>query len=167
MNIDSIENGYVIDHIPAGRAMRVYEILNLSKLDCQVAIITNAKSKKNKSKDIIKINDLIDLDLDVISYIAPDATVNVIRDSVRVEKKTLTPPKQLVNVIKCPNPHCICNNENIDHISNLRMHIRHIAVFIAKQNQINIQFIFKVRKHQFSDFFCVSFYYLFSLINII
>ena len=100
MNIDSIENGYVIDHIPAGRAMRVYEILNLSKLDCQVAIITNAKSKKNKSKDIIKINDLIDLDLDVISYIAPDATVNVIRDSVRVEKKTLTPPKQLVNVIK-------------------------------------------------------------------
>lgn len=119
MNIDSIENGYVIDHIPAGRAMRVYEILNLSKLDCQVAIITNAKSKKNKSKDIIKINDLIDLDLDVISYIAPDATVNVIRDSVRVEKKTLTPPKKLVNVIKCPNPHCICNNENIDHIFKL------------------------------------------------
>lgn len=119
MNIDSIENGYVIDHIPAGRAMRVYEILNLSKLDCQVAIITNAKSKKNKSKDIIQINDLIDLDLDVISYIAPDATVNVIRDSVRVEKKTLTPPKQLVNVIKCPNPHCICNNENIDHIFKL------------------------------------------------
>lgn len=119
MNIDSIENGYVIDHIPAGRAMRVYEILNLSKLDCQVAIITNAKSKKNKSKDIIKINDLIDLDLDVISYIAPDATVNVIRDSVRVEKKTLTPSKQLVNVIKCPNPHCICNNENIDHIFKL------------------------------------------------
>lgn len=119
MNIDSIENGYVIDHIPAGRAMRVYEILNLSKLDCQVAIITNAKSKKNKLKDIIKINDLIDLDLDVISYIAPDATVNVIRDSVRVEKKTLIPPKQLVNVIKCPNPHCICNNENIDHIFKL------------------------------------------------
>ena len=119
MNIDSIENGYVIDHIPAGRAMRVYEILNLSKLDCQVAIITNAKSKKNKSKDIIKINDLIDLDLDVISYIAPDATVNVIRNSVRVEKKTLIPPKQLVNVIKCPNPHCICNNENIDHIFKL------------------------------------------------
>lgn len=119
MNIDSIENGYVIDHIPAGRAMRVYEILNLSKLDCQVAIITNAKSKKNKSKDIIKINDLIDLDLDVISYIAPDATVNVIRNSVRVEKKTLTPPKKLVNVIKCPNPHCICNNENIDHIFKL------------------------------------------------
>lgn len=119
MNIDSIENGYVIDHIPAGRAMRVYEILNLSKLDCQVAIITNAKSKKNKSKDIIKINDLIDLDLDVISYIAPDATVNVIRNSVRVEKKKLIPPKKLVNVIKCPNPHCICNNENIDHIFKL------------------------------------------------
>ena len=119
MNIDSIENGYVIDHIPAGRAMRVYEILNLSKLDCQVAIITNAKSRQDKSKDIIKLNVLIVLYLDVISYIAPDATVNVIRDSVRVEKKTLTPPKQLVNVIKCPNPHCICNNENIDHIFKL------------------------------------------------
>lgn len=119
MNIDSIENGYVIDHIPAGKAMKVYEILNLSKLSCQVAIITNAKSKKNVSKDIIKINDLIDLDLDTISYIAPDATVNVIKNSVRVDKKSLTLPTQLKNVIKCPNPRCICNNENIDHVFKL------------------------------------------------
>lgn len=119
MNIDSIENGYVIDHIPAGKAMRVYEILNLSELSCQVAIITNAKSKKNISKDIIKINDLIDFDLDTISYIAPDATVNVIRNSVRVEKKKLSLPKELKNVIRCPNPRCICNNEGIDHIFKL------------------------------------------------
>ncbi|MBR3149872.1 MAG: aspartate carbamoyltransferase regulatory subunit [Eubacterium sp.] len=119
MNIDSIENGYVIDHIPAGSAMRVYEILKLSKLSCQVAIITNAKSKKNVSKDIIKINELIDLDLDVVAFIAPDATVNIIRDSVRVEKKKLLLPETLTNVIKCPNPRCICNNENIDHIFKL------------------------------------------------
>lgn len=119
MNIDSIENGYVIDHIPAGKAMRVYEILNLSKLSCQVAIITNAKSKKNVSKDIIKINCLIELDLDTISYIAPDATVNVIKNSERVEKKNLSLPDRLKNVIKCPNPRCICNNESIDHIFKL------------------------------------------------
>ncbi|MBR2277762.1 MAG: aspartate carbamoyltransferase regulatory subunit [Eubacterium sp.] len=119
MNIDAIENGYVIDHIPAGKAMRVYEILKLSKLNCQVAIITNAKSKKNASKDIIKINELIDLDLDVIAFIAPDATVNVIKDSIRVEKMKLSLPDTLTNVIKCPNPRCICNNENIDHIFKL------------------------------------------------
>ena len=119
MNIDAIENGYVIDHIPAGKAMRVYEILKLSKLSCQVAIITNAKSKKNNLKDIIKINELIDLDLDVIAFIAPDATVNIIKDSKRVEKKKLSLPHTLTNVIRCPNPRCICNNENIDHIFKL------------------------------------------------
>ncbi|MGN0522632.1 MAG: aspartate carbamoyltransferase regulatory subunit [Eubacterium sp.] len=119
MNIDAIENGYVIDHIPAGKGMQVYEILNLSALSCQVAIITNAKSKKKASKDIIKINDLIDLDLDIIAYIAPDATVNVIKDSKRVEKKSLKMPKTLTNVIHCPNPRCITNNEDIDHVFTL------------------------------------------------
>lgn len=119
MNIDSIENGYVIDHIPAGKGMRVYDILNLSTLACQVAIITNAKSKKNEVKDIVKINSLIDLDLDVIAYIAPQATVNVIKDSARIEKRNLTLPKQLKNVVKCRNPRCICNNEDIDHIFTL------------------------------------------------
>lgn len=119
MNIDAIENGYVIDHIPAGKGMRVYEILNLGTLSCQVAIITNAKSKKNYSKDIIKINDLIDLDLDVIAYIAPDATVNIIKNSQRVEKRKLSMPEELRDVIKCPNPRCICNNESISHIFRL------------------------------------------------
>lgn len=119
MRIDSIENGYVIDHIPAGKGMRVYQILNLSQLDCQVAIITNAKSKKNSVKDIIKINDLIELDMNAIAYIAPDATVNVIQNSKRVEKKKLILPQQLTNVIKCPNPRCICNNESIDHVFKL------------------------------------------------
>ena len=116
MNIDAIENGYVIDHIPAGKAMRVYDVLNLSKLDCQVAIITNAKSKKKQAKDIIKINELIALDMDAVAYIAPDATVNIIKNNERVEKRKLTLPDRLINVIKCPNPRCICNNENIDHI---------------------------------------------------
>lgn len=96
--------------------MRVYEIMQLSKLTCQVAIITNAKSVKNGAKDIIKINDLIDLDLDVIACIAPNATVNVIQNGVRIEKKKLRLPDMLTNVIRCPNPRCICNHESIDHV---------------------------------------------------
>ncbi len=119
MNIDSIENGYVIDHIPAGKGMQIYNILSLDKLSCQVAIITNAKSKKNDVKDIIKINELVDLDLDVIAYIAPNATVNVIKNCERIEKKSLSLPKEIKNVIKCPNPRCISNNEDIDHIFKL------------------------------------------------
>ncbi|WP_448903926.1 aspartate carbamoyltransferase regulatory subunit [Eubacterium sp.] len=119
LNIDSIENGYVIDHIPAGKGMQIYNILSLDKLFCQVAIITNAKSKKNDVKDIIKINELVDLDLDVIAYIAPNATVNVIKNSERIDKKNLSLPKEIKNVVKCPNPRCISNNEDIDHIFKL------------------------------------------------
>ena len=119
MNIDSIENGYVIDHIPAGKGMQIYNILSLDKLSCQVAIITNAKSKKNDVKDIIKINELVDLDLDVIAYIAPNATVNVIKNRERIDKKNLSLPKEIKNVVKCPNPRCISNNEDIDHIFKL------------------------------------------------
>ncbi|WP_367118521.1 aspartate carbamoyltransferase regulatory subunit [uncultured Eubacterium sp.] len=119
LNIDSIENGYVIDHIPAGKGMQIYNILSLDKLSCQVAIITNAKSKKNDVKDIIKINELVDLDLDVIAYIAPNATVNVIKNCERIDKKSLSLPKEIKNVIKCPNPRCISNNEDIDHIFKL------------------------------------------------
>ena len=119
MNIDSIENGYVIDHIPAGKGMAIYNYLSLDKLDCQVAIITNAKSQKNTVKDIIKINELVDLDMDIISFVAPNATVNVIKSSQRIDKKKLDMPKQIKNIVKCPNPRCICNNEDIDHIFKL------------------------------------------------
>nr|WP_308567891.1 aspartate carbamoyltransferase regulatory subunit [uncultured Eubacterium sp.] len=119
MNIDSIENGYVIDHIPAGVGMKIYNNLNLDRLDCQVAIITNAKSSKNRVKDIIKINSLIDLDFDVVAFLAPQATVNVIENSQRTEKKKLTLPLEIKNIVKCTNPNCICNNENIDHIFKL------------------------------------------------
>lgn len=119
MNIDSIENGYVIDHIPAGKGMAIYNYLSLDKLDCQVAIITNAKSKKNTVKDIIKINKLVDLDMDIISFVAPNVTVNVIKNSQRIDKKKLDMPKQIKNIVRCPNPRCICNNEDIDHIFKL------------------------------------------------
>ncbi|WP_448920568.1 aspartate carbamoyltransferase regulatory subunit [Eubacterium sp.] len=119
LNIDSIENGYVIDHIPAGKGMQIYNVLSLDKLNCQVAIITNAKSQKNNVKDIIKINELVELDLDIIAYIAPEATVNVIKDSQRIDKKLLTLPKEIKNIVKCPNPRCISNNEDIDHIFKL------------------------------------------------
>lgn len=119
MNIDSIENGYVIDHIPAGKGMQIYNVLSLDKLNCQVAIITNAKSKKNDVKDIIKINELVELDLDIIAFIAPEATVNVIKDRQRIDKKLLSLPKEIKNIVKCPNPRCISNNEDIDHIFKL------------------------------------------------
>ena len=119
MNIDSIENGYVIDHIPAGKGMQIYNVLSLDKLNCQVAIITNAKSQKNDVKDIIKINEFVELDLDIIAFIAPEATVNVIKDRQRIDKKLLSLPKEIKNIVKCPNPRCISNNEDIDHIFKL------------------------------------------------
>ena len=119
MNIDSIENGYVIDHIPAGKGMQIYNVLSLDKLNCQVAIITNSKSQKNDVKDIIKIHELVELDLDIIAFIAPEATVNVIKDRQRIDKKLLSPPKEIKNIVKCPNPRCISNNEDIDHIFKL------------------------------------------------
>ena len=119
MNIDSIENGYVIDHIPAGKGLQIYNVLSLDKLNCQVAIITNAKSQKNDVKDIIKINELVELDLDIIAFIAPEATVNVIKDRQRIDKKLLSLPKEIKNIVKCPNPRCISNNEDIDHIFKL------------------------------------------------
>lgn len=111
MKIDKIENGYVLDHITAGSGMKVYEALGLSKEKCQVAIIQNAKSEKLGVKDIIKVNELIDLDLDVLAFIDKSITVNIIKDGV-ASKKTLTPPKRIVNVAKCPNPRCISNVED-------------------------------------------------------
>lgn len=115
MKIDEIENGYVLDHISAGNGMRVYEALGLDKLSCQVAIIQNAKSKKLGVKDIIKVNELIDLNLDVLGFIDSNITVNVIKNGV-AEKVTLTVPKKIVNIVKCSNPRCISNVEdNIDY----------------------------------------------------
>lgn len=111
MNIDSIINGIVIDHISAGRGMQLYHLLHLDQLDCSVAIIKNVHSQKMGRKDIIKVDAAIDIDTDVIGYVDPGATVNVIRDGQLVEKRPITLPEKLVNVIRCKNPRCISTTE--------------------------------------------------------
>lgn len=111
MNIDSIRNGIVIDHIQAKKGMQIYEALNLGNLDCSVAIITNARSKKMGRKDIIKIDKDINLDLDILGYIDPNITINIIKDDKRVEKYHVETPKIITNIIKCKNPRCITSIE--------------------------------------------------------
>jgi len=111
MNIDTIENGYVIDHITAGKAMEIYNLLNLQSLDCQVALITNAKSKKTIIKDIIKIGKLIDIDLDKLATIDPNVTINIVKNDKIIEKKKLKLPEKIINVYKCNNPRCITSTE--------------------------------------------------------
>ena len=111
MNIDSIQNGVVIDHIAAGCGMKLFNLLGLDELDASVAIIKNVQSKKMGKKDIIKIDADIDLNLDVIGYVDPDATVNVIKNGVLTEKMSIDMPETLVNVIQCKNPRCITSCE--------------------------------------------------------
>lgn len=111
MNIDSIKNGIVIDHIQAKKGMEIYELLELEKLDCSVAIITNAKSEKMGRKDIIKIDKDINLDLDILGYIDPNITINIIKNDERVEKFHVKLPEKIVNVLKCKNPRCITSVE--------------------------------------------------------
>ena len=112
MNIDSIQNGVVLDHIQAGKSMEIYQYLHLDQLDCSVAIIKNARSGHMERKDIIKIDSPVDLDLDVLGYIDPNITVNIIRDGKLVEKKHLELPEKLVNVLRCKNPRCITVSES-------------------------------------------------------
>ncbi len=120
MNIDSIQNGIVIDHITAGRGMELYDLLNLGALDVSIAIIKNVSSKKMGKKDIIKIDADIPVDLDVIGYVDPNATINIIKDGVLVDKKSLSLPERLVNVLKCKNPRCITSCEQeLPHIFRL------------------------------------------------
>ena len=111
MNIDSIHNGIVLDHIQAGKAMEIYRFLGLDALDCSVAIIQKAPSKKQGRKDIIKIDSEMALDLNILGFIDPQITVNVIQDGELVEKKHLTLPKQIRDVLKCKNPRCITSVE--------------------------------------------------------
>ncbi|MBQ2767956.1 MAG: aspartate carbamoyltransferase regulatory subunit [Clostridia bacterium] len=120
MIIDEIHNGIVIDHIRAGGAMELYRILGLEELSCSVAIIKNATSSKMGKKDIIKIDEVIDLDLDVLGYVDPGITVNIIREGERVQKFKPTLPERVTNVIKCKNPRCITTTEQeLDHIFKL------------------------------------------------
>ena len=111
MNIDAIKNGLVIDHIPAGESMTIYRLLHLDRLDCSVAIIKNVVSGKMGKKDIIKIDSTLDINLDILGFISPDITVNVIRDGSRVEKKCLALPEVLTGVLACKNPRCITSVE--------------------------------------------------------
>lgn len=120
MNIDSIKNGIVIDHIVAGGGMELYHLLGLDKLDCSVAIIKNVNSSKMGKKDIIKIDAAINIDMDILGYVDPDATINIIRDGKRVEKKKINLPQTLTNVIFCKNPRCITTTEQeLPHIFKL------------------------------------------------
>lgn len=117
MKIDSIKNGIVLDHISAGNAMKVYEALGLDKLDCSVAIIKNVKSNKMGKKDILKIDNELTLDFEVLGYLDPNITVCIIKDGNLVEKKKLKLPQKIVNIEKCKNPRCITSVEpDLDHV---------------------------------------------------
>ena len=111
MNIDSIKNGIVIDHITAGLGMQLYRLLSLDELDCTVALIKNVSSNKMGKKDIIKIDAAIDLNMDILGYVDENVTVNIIRGGELVEKKRIALPERLTNVIFCKNPRCITSTE--------------------------------------------------------
>lgn len=111
MIIGQIKDGIVLDHITAGRGMEIYNILKLSRLNCTVAMIENAASEKMGRKDIIKIGQVIDINLDVLGYIDPGITVNIIKDGELVKRQKLSLPERVVGVIKCKNPRCITSVE--------------------------------------------------------
>ena len=120
MTIDSIKNGIVIDHIPAGKSMELYRYLKLDEVDCSVAILRNVASEKLGRKDIIKVDQVLELNWEILGYLAPHCTVNIIRDGNNVEKRHLQLPEQLVGVIQCKNPRCITTIEQgLTHIFKL------------------------------------------------
>ena len=119
LNIDSLEKGLVIDHIQAGRSMEIYRVLELDKLDCSVAIIKNAKSEKYGKKDIIKIEGVMNIDLDVLGFIDDNATVCTIVNGKLQSKKKPPLPQRLVNVVSCKNPRCITSVEDVDQVFTL------------------------------------------------
>lgn len=119
-SIDSMENGIVIDHIGAGKGMKIYDLLHLDDLDCTVVLIRNARSGRYGRKDIIKIEGITDINLDVLGFIDHKITVDIIREGKIVEKKKLVPPAELKNVVRCKNPRCITSIEqNLDQVFRL------------------------------------------------
>lgn len=121
MNIDSIKNGYVIDHISAGQGMKIYEYLKLGELDCSVAMIMNARSTKMGKKDIIKIDQKVKIDFDVLGYIDPNITINVIENDKKVKKFHPELKNELIDIVKCKNPRCITSVERgLKHICVLK-----------------------------------------------
>ena len=127
MNIDSIKNGIVIDHITAGNGMKLYDLLGLDSLDVSVAIIKNVTSRKMGKKDIIKIDADIPINLDVIGFVDPGATVNIIKNDKLAEKKSIEMPELLHGVIRCKNPRCITSTEQ---------ELKHIFRLTDKENKI-------------------------------
>ena len=111
MIVGQIKDGIVLDHITAGNGMNIYNVLKLGELDCTVALIKNADSPKMGKKDIIKISTLLDLDLDILGYLDPGITVNIVRDGAVAERRSLELPERVVGVIKCKNPRCITSVE--------------------------------------------------------
>ncbi len=136
MNIDSIKNGFVIDHIEAGKGIEIYNLLHLDLLDCSVALIKNVNSRKMGKKDIIKIDAEINIDTDILGYISPDATVDIIKDSELCEKKKMALPQTLTDVIFCKNPRCITTTEqelpNIFHLTDKENRVYRCAYCEAK-----------------------------------
>ncbi len=127
MNIDSIKNGIVIDHIPAGKAMQIYKLLGLDKVHFPVAMIMNVTSNKMGKKDIIKIDSLFDVNMDILGYVAPGVTVNIIKDEKLADKKSPALPTELRDVIICKNPRCITTTEqelpNIFKLTDAKEHV--------------------------------------------
>jgi len=120
MKIDRIENGIVIDHIKAGNSVKIYNYLNLAGLDCAVAIIKNVKSKRHGYKDLIKIENNLDIDLEALGYLDPDATITIIKNGEIIDKKILKLPDRIKNIVKCKNPRCISSIEqDLDHVFEL------------------------------------------------
>ena len=111
LNISGIENVYVIDHIQAGKSLVIYNLLNLAEYDGQVAIIKNARSKKQGLKDIIKIEGLVDIDLNLLGFLDDNITINVIKNGAIIEKRKLTLPEKIIGLAKCRNPRCITSVE--------------------------------------------------------
>lgn len=111
MIIGQLKDGIVLDHITAGRGMEIYNILKLREMDCMVAIVNNADSSKMGKKDIIKISELIELDLDILGYLDPGITVNIIKNGERAKREKLSLPDYVTGVIKCKNPRCITSVE--------------------------------------------------------
>lgn len=127
MKIDSIKNGIVIDHIQAKKGMEIYEALKLKDLDCSVAIIMNAKSEKMGRKDIIKIDKDMEINMDVIGFIEPNATINIVKNDQLVDKYNVKLPEKIVNIAKCQNPRCITSIEK---------DLDEIFVLTDKENQV-------------------------------
>lgn len=114
MKIDELQNGIVFDHVKAGNGMKIYELLNLGDFDGQIALIQNAKSSKFGKKDVLKIScEEIDFNFDAVAFIDDSLTVNIIKNGEIVEKKQLSLPQEITNVVKCKNPRCIANHETV------------------------------------------------------